>query len=120
MQQAEAFITAAELVLNDDANVATPGVAAALGALAGIAASDAVCCTKLRQRPRGHNHREAVTLLRTVAAHGEAMANDLARLLVAKDESHYGLGLVNLGQARRLLGYAPRMTTMAAAVLAGS
>lgn len=50
LQQAEAFVMAADLVISDATNTATPGVAAALAVLAGIAASDAACCAKLRKR----------------------------------------------------------------------
>jgi hypothetical protein len=89
-QQAEAFVMAADLVLSDETDTATPGVAAALAVLAGIAASDAACCAKLQKRPRGHDHAEAIKLLGTVVPHGENMAKDLGRLLAAKDESHYG------------------------------
>ncbi|MGH3369992.1 MAG: hypothetical protein ACRDPR_08310 [Nocardioidaceae bacterium] len=80
---------AADLVLSDATDTATPGVAAALAVLAGIAASDAACCAKLRKRSRGQDHAEAVNLLRTVVPQGEAMAKDLGRLLAAKDESQY-------------------------------
>lgn len=107
----------AELVLSDDTDVATPGVAAALAVLAGIAASDAACCARLRRRSRGQDHTEAVKLLATVAPNGEAMAKDLTRLLAAKDESHYGVTLVDRAKARRLVGYAKRMTELAGAAV---
>ncbi len=119
LAQAEAFIQAADLVLSDETNTATPGVAAALAVLAGIAASDAACCAKLRKRPRGQDHNEAVRLLGTVIPHGGDMAKDLARLLAAKDESHYGVTLVDRAKARRLLGYARRITELAGQVLTG-
>jgi hypothetical protein len=45
------------------------------------------------------------------------MAKDLARLLAAKDEAHYGLELVDRTKARRLLGYAQRVTELAGRVL---
>jgi hypothetical protein len=118
LQQAEAFVTAGDLVLTDDTDSATPGVAAALAVLAGVAASDAACCAKLRKRARGQDHAEAITVLRSVVPHGAEMAKDLARLLAAKDESHYGLALVDRGRARRLVGYARRMTELAGRVLA--
>jgi hypothetical protein len=117
LQQAEAFVMAADLVLSDDTDTATPGVAAALTVLAGIASSDAVCCAKLRKRPRGQDHTEAIRLLRTVVPHGEDMAKDLSRLLAAKDESHYGVTLVDRTKARRLLSYARRITELADEVL---
>ena len=117
LQQAEAFVKAAHLVLSDATDTATPGVAAALAVLAGIAASDAAYCAKLRKRPRGQDHTEAIKLLATVVPHGEDLAKDLGRLLAAKDESHYGVTLVDRTKARRLLGYARRMTEMAEQVL---
>ena len=119
LQQADGFVMAADLVLSDDTDTATPGVAAALAVLAGIAASDAACCAKLRQRPRGQDHGEAVKLLSTVVPHGKEMAKDLGRLLSAKDDSHYGVTLVDRTKARRLVGYARRITELAAQVLAG-
>lgn len=53
LQHAKAFLTAAELVLDDDTDPANAGVAAALAVLAGVAASDAACCAQLRKRHRG-------------------------------------------------------------------
>lgn len=107
----------AELVLGDESDAATPGVAAALAVLAGIAASDAACCSKLQQRPRGQNHMEAVKLLRAVEPHGPAMATDLGRLLASKDDSHYGITLVDRRKAQRLVSYAKRITDLASEVL---
>lgn len=101
LQQAEAFVMAADLVPSDDTDTATPAVAAALAVLAGIAASDAACCSRLRKRPRGQDHGEAVKLLATVEPHGKDMARDLARLLASKDESHYGVTLVDTTVAGR-------------------
>jgi len=75
-------------------------------------------CAKLRKRARGQGHSEAMKLLRTVVPHGEAMAKDLGRLLAAKDDSHYGVTLVDRAKARRLLGYARRITDLAGQVLA--
>lgn len=119
LQQAEAFVMAADLVLSDDTDTATPSVAAALAVLAGIAASDAACCALLRKRPRGQDHSEAVKLLATVDPHGKEMAKDLSRLLASKDESHYGVTLVDRTKARRLVGYARRLVERARDVLAG-
>jgi hypothetical protein len=48
---------AGDLALLDDTDSATPGVAAALAVLAGVAASDAACCAKLRKRARGQVQR---------------------------------------------------------------
>lgn len=107
----------AELVLSDDSDAATPGVAAALAVLGGIAASDAACCAKLRMRARGQAHSEAVRVVRAVEPHGPALAGDLGKLLASKDDSHYGMTLVDRGKALRLVSYAKRMTELAGRVL---
>ena len=77
LEQADAFVVAAELVLEDTTAVANSGVAAALAILAGIAASDAACCARLRRRARGQAPEEAVALLETVEPSGTEMAKDL-------------------------------------------
>jgi hypothetical protein len=59
LAQARAFLHVAELVGAEPDEMATPGVAAALAVLAGIAASDAACCAVLGQRSRGQDHRQA-------------------------------------------------------------
>ena len=100
-------------------DAATPGVAASLAVLAGIAASDVVCCAKLRKRARGQDHKDAVGLLRTVAPTAIVMAKDLARLLAAKDESHYGLTLVDRNKGRRMVAYVRGMIELGTSVIAG-
>jgi hypothetical protein len=98
------------LVGSQEDEVATPGVAASLAVLSGIAAADAACCAALGRRVRGQDHREAIDLLGQVAPEGTAMARDLGRLLNIKDDAHYGLLHVSsqrataaLRQARRLV-----------------
>lgn len=85
LAQARAFLHVAELVGAEPDEMATPGVAAALAVLAGIAASDAVCCAALGQRSRGQDHRQVVELLSQIAAVGKDMARDLGRLMSIKD-----------------------------------
>ena len=109
LEQAEAFVLAAELVLDDTTALANPGVAAALAILAGIAASDAACCARLRRRPRGQAHEEAVALLETVEPGGTEMAKDLKRLLQKKDTASYGVSFFSLREARDLVGWAKRL-----------
>jgi hypothetical protein len=111
------MVLVADLALSDETNTAAPGVAAALAVLAGIAASDAVCCATLGCRPRGQDHGQALTLLATVAPHGRQLAKDLGELLAAKDDSHYGLSLVGRVKAETLLRRARRMVETAAKVL---
>jgi len=104
------FRRGAELVGTEQDALATPGVAAALAVLAGIAAADAACCAALGRRARGQDHRQALAMLAQVAPDGQAMSRDLDRLLAVKDNAHYGLLHVSgqraaaaLRQARRLV-----------------
>ena len=103
LRQAEAFVPVAELALTDETNTATPRVAAALAVLAGVAASDSACCARLGRRSRGQDHAEATELLKAATPNGPRMARALRELLVAKDESHYGLTLVSRAKARGML-----------------
>ena len=75
------MVKVAALVLEEGNEAAIPGVAVANAILAGIAASDAACCAKLKERPRGQSHADATRLLSTVVPHGADMARDLERLL---------------------------------------
>jgi hypothetical protein len=109
LAQADAFLVAATLVLDDDTDTANPGVAASLTVLAGIAASDAACCARLGTRARGQSHLDAVALVRTVAPHGAAMAKDLERLVARKDAAHYGATLISSGEATRMVTWATRL-----------
>jgi hypothetical protein len=117
-QQAESFVEVADMVITASSNgVATSGVAAALAVLAGIAASDAACCAKLKMRPRGPDHKEAVPMLATVRPHGPQMSKDLGRLLHRKDDARYGLHLIGKGDAERMVEWAKRIVDNARKVL---
>jgi hypothetical protein len=113
--QARAFLEVAELVGVEQDNLATPGVAAALAVLAGIAASDAACCAVLGERSRGQDHRQAAEMLRQVAPDGKEMATRLERLLAVKDDAHYGLLHVGAQRANTALRQARSLVSAAAA-----
>lgn len=117
LAQAEAFLLAAELVVDDDTDDATPSVAASLAVLAGIAASDAACCARLGVRARGQAHAEAVDLVGGVEPHGADMAKDLQRLLNRKDDSQYGVAFVSASDAARMVGWAKRLLGQARKVV---
>jgi hypothetical protein len=118
LQQAESLVEVADMVLGGgDSDVATPGVAAALAVLAGIAASDAACCAKLKMRARGQDHMEAVGLLATVRPHGDQMSKDLKRLLTRKADAHYGLHLTSTGNAEDMVAWARRLTESARKII---
>ncbi|MEZ5310329.1 MAG: hypothetical protein R2735_07015 [Microthrixaceae bacterium] len=113
LSQADAFLLAAELVVDDYTGDSTPSVAASLAVLAGIAAADAACCARLGVRARGQAHAEAVKLLATVEPGGSDMAKDLRRLLNRKDESQYGLTLVSSADAGRMISWSKRLLHLA-------
>lgn len=109
LAQADAYLAAAKLVVDDPADVANPAVAAALAVLAGIAAADAACCARLSVRARGQSHREATALLSSVVPHGPAMAKDLGRLLDRKDSVHYGAAMISAAESARMVSWAARL-----------
>jgi hypothetical protein len=113
LTQADAYLVAAQLVLDDPTDAANPGVAASLAVLAGIAAADAACCARLSTRARGQDHREASALLSTVVPHGPTMAKDLDRLLDRKDSVHYGPAMISAAEGTRLVGWAARLVSHA-------
>lgn len=114
LADARSMMDVADLVITDDT---IPGVAGALAVLAGIAAADAACCAALGRRHRGQDHRDAATLLKAVEPDGPAMAKDLRRLLSRKDDAHYGLGTLAAGEERKMVEWAHRLITNAAATL---
>lgn len=117
LKQALAFAAVADLVLGDESDLATPGVATALAVLAGIAASDAACCAALGERARGQSHAQAIALLTTVQGNGPRMARHLSALLAAKDESHYGVHLVAEKNAHKLVAQAQALVALAQGVV---
>jgi hypothetical protein len=74
--------------------------------LAGIAASDSICCARLRSRHRGDDHRGAADLLRTATPDGANLARVLLRLLDLKDEAHYGVMVVAARKANDAVRWA--------------
>jgi hypothetical protein len=61
--------------------------------LAGIAASDAICGSRLGKIHRGDDHGQAVELLKSATPDGKTLSLKLARLLDVKDQAHYGIGM---------------------------
>ena len=102
LRTAEAYLETAELVLGEARRREFSNVAAGLAVLAGIAASDAVCCMRLRSRHRGSDHRGAISLLEEATPDGKDVAASLTRLLNVKDTAHYGVSLIDARTARKL------------------
>jgi len=116
LEHARKFLDVAELVTGESGDIEYASAAAALAVLAGIAASDAACCTALRRRARGQDHRQAMELLEQIAPGGKQAAGLLRRLLSLKDEAHYGLFDIGgqdlraaLRQARALVKFADQV-----------
>jgi hypothetical protein len=89
-------------------------VSAGLAVLAGVAASDSICCARLRTRHRGDNHRGAADLLRRATPDGAELATTLLRLLDLKDQAHYGVLVVAASKARDAHRWATRLVERAA------
>jgi hypothetical protein len=94
LKTARAYLEVADLVLGEKEREEYLNVAAGLAVLAGIAASDAICCARLRIRHRGDDHRGAADMLRTATPDGSNLARVLLRLPDLKDEAHYGVMVV--------------------------
>ncbi|MBA2348982.1 MAG: hypothetical protein H0V81_11875 [Solirubrobacterales bacterium] len=113
LQSAQAYLQVAEMVAEDDSDDALRGVAAGLAVLAGIAASDAVCCAALGRRSRGDNHKDAVKILGSISEEAKLAATSLRRLIDIKDQAHYGFTTVSaqtrttsLNAARKVVAFA--------------
>lgn len=107
----------AQLAADEDGDEAR-NVAAGCAVLAGIAASDAICCVLLRQRHRGQDHKGAIALLRK-APGGAKAADALAKVLNVKDHAHYGMTFVGNQQLRTTLRAAEQLVDAAATVTEG-
>ena len=113
LRTAAAYLEAAEMVLGEQAREEFLSVAAGLAVLAGIAASDAICCARLKMRHRGDDHRGAAELLKGSTPDGARLASTLLRLLDVKDEAHYGVVIVAPSKARDAIRRAGRLVERA-------
>lgn len=113
LAHAKKFFEVAELVADEDEIAESASVAAALAVLAGIAASDAASCARLRRRARGQDHHEAEALLSQIVPGGEDAARALSRLLDLKDAAHYGLMHLSGTDRKAALRHAQKMIRFA-------
>jgi hypothetical protein len=74
LRTARAYLEVAALVLDERDRDEYLNVSAGLAVLAGIAASDSICCARLRSRHRGDDHRGAAELLRRATPDGPELA----------------------------------------------
>ncbi|HVA18558.1 MAG TPA: hypothetical protein VMU55_00110 [Solirubrobacteraceae bacterium] len=120
LEHAQKFLDVAELVAGEGADIEYASAATALAVLAGIAASDAACCTALRRRARGQEHRQATELVEQIEPGGERAAQLLQRLLSLKDEAHYGLFDIGGQDLRAALRQARALVKFATDVMRGA
>ena len=92
-------------------------VAASDAVLAGIAASDALCCFHLGQRSADGDHAKAVDLVRQV---DRSAAKMLQRLLRMKTKAQYDFDVISTTEARSALRLASELVAIAdTALLSG-
>jgi hypothetical protein len=113
LRTARAYLEVADLVLGERDRDEYLNVSAGLAVLAGIAASDSICCARLHSRHRGDDHRGAAELLRRATPDGAELAVTLLRLLDLKDEAHYGVMVVAARKARDAHRWAARLVERA-------
>ncbi len=102
LAKAEQFLEAAATVrdfADDESDVGDALVT--LCVLAGIAASDVICCKSLGHFVQGDDHLQAVSELSKVAPDGKRLGNDLRALLQMKTRAGYAAPPVNADQRRR-------------------
>jgi hypothetical protein len=105
----------AELVVTEEGRSEMPGVAAGLAVLAGIAASDAICASRLGEIHRGDDHRSASSLLATATPDGDRLAATFGRLIDLKDEAHYGVTVISGRRAGDAMRWARQIVDRAGA-----
>jgi len=112
LAKARGFLAAADGIEHE------PDARAVLLVLAGIAASDAICCATLRRRAAGSDHRNAVALLRGIPGSGEGLASDLRVLLGNKHKVSYSDVVIADGEVRAADRAARRLVDAASRALA--
>ena len=97
---ARAYLETAQMVLKEHDLDEHLNVASGNAVLAGIAASDSICCMRLGRMHRGPDHNGAADLLASAVPDGQKVSQMLIRLLSLKDEAHYGVMTTSSRKAR--------------------
>lgn len=109
---AHAYLETAELVASERRE-GFSNVTAGLAVLAGIAASDAICCMRLGRYHRGDDHLRATELLQRATPDGRELAARLERLLGLKDTAYYGATLITSPNANLAVRWATQLVSRA-------
>jgi predicted transposase YbfD/YdcC len=114
LAKAQQFLEAAQTVrdLADDESEVGDAFAT-LCVHAGIAASDAICCSALGKHAKGDNHAEAAQLLESVRPDGKELANSLRTLLGIKTKAGYSAQAVNATERKRAIRAAEKLAQAA-------
>lgn len=102
LRKAEQFLDVAETIrdlADDEADVGDAFVTLCI--LAGIAASDAICCRALGHYVQGDDHNQAIAELAKAGPNGKALSNDLRALLQMKNRAEYEARPVTADQRKR-------------------
>lgn len=110
---AQAYLEVARQVLQEPSQGEYLNVVAGVAVLAGIAAADAICGTRLGRIHRGDDHLGAQDLLRQATPDGTQLATQLGRLLSLKAAAHYGVQVVSSRQATDATKWAARLVERA-------
>lgn len=102
LAKAEQFLEVAEntrAFADDEAEVGDALVS--LYVLAGVAASDVLCCKALGHFVQGDDHQQAVAELSKVTPGGKQLGRDLRALLAMKNRAGYGAVSVRAEERKR-------------------
>lgn len=102
LRKAEQFLDVAETIrdlTDDEADVGDAFVTLCI--LAGIAASDAICCRALGHYVQGDDHNQAIAELSKAGPNGKALSTDLRALLQMKNRAEYEARPVTADQRKR-------------------
>ena len=98
VEHAVVYLNVAELALSDQSGPEST-VATGNAVLAGIAASDAICCALAGSHLRGGDHRKAAKFLREVTGNAD-LSKALRDLIDFKDQAHYVVDNVKAERAK--------------------
>jgi hypothetical protein len=114
LAKAQQFFAAAERLRGDSGDEGQMGDACVtLLVHAGIAASDAICGSALKEYAVGESHAEAIGLLRRVRPDGDQLAESLSRLLRLKSQAGYSAGSMSAGERKVAHHAAEKLVTAA-------
>lgn len=83
-------VTEAAPILSDTIDSYRPNSLVSNYVLAGIAATDAICCLALGEHSQSDDHREAIGLIERVNPDGRELGKALSTLLGLKTTAQYG------------------------------